>query len=751
MIHRLRSIPALVARLSAFGVALVAALIAATFAVDAIERRTHAGIVRALGVEGLGDWSSVTVDGLQVELSGTAPDEGARFLALAAAGRVVDASRVVDAMQVQAGRAAAAPDFAIEILRNDDGVSVIGLVPRDTDRTALLARVAEIAGGARVADFLESVDHDAPATWAQTLDYTLAALDRLPRSKISAAPGLVTITAITDSAAAQRRLETDLARSAPEGVRVALDISSPRPVITPFTLRFVADPGRMRFDACSADTEDARAAILSAAAEAGLVGQVGCRIGLGAPSPRWSEAAVAAVRAAATLGAATATISDTDVRLVAEATVDRAAFDRAAADLRAALPEAFSLTATLREPVATTAEGPATLTASLATDPADGPRLDLTGTVADDRALGVVTSYAEARFGIGRVFANLDQDAGLPGTWTLQAMAALESLALLDEGRMVLTPDGVALSGVTGNPVASDEAARILTARLGPGAELDLAITYEEARDPAAALPDGDQCVGRLNAVLADTKLTFEPGSATLDVAGTEVLGRLAEIMRDCLHVSMEVAGHTDSQGREEMNLALSQSRADAVLTALMARRVLTTNLVARGYGETVPIADNGSETGRETNRRIEFRLLLPEEGTADGTDAAAATSGEGTGAAAAEDATGDAPTEATASVTLPPAAANPPPPPPAARRAAPAADVAGTGGGDSGGDDGAPADTVARDALVTDGPAVEGPATDGSADGSQTPAPDDTTAGDPATAATATGAAEGEGTDEAE
>jgi OOP family OmpA-OmpF porin len=719
-------------------VAVVAALIAATFAVDAIERRTHAGIVRALGVEGLGEWSSVTVDGLQVELSGTAPDEGARFLALAAAGRVVDASRVVDAMQVQAGRAAAAPDFAIEILRNDDGVSVIGLVPRDTDRAALLDRVAEIAGGARVADFLETVDHDAPEAWARTLDYTLAALDRLPRSKISAAPGQVTITAITDSAAEQRRLETDLARSAPEGVRVALDISSPRPVITPFTLRFVADPGRMRFDACSADTEEARSAILTAAAEAGMTGQVGCRIGLGAPSPRWSEAAVAAVRAAAALGAATATISDTDVRLVAEATVDRATFDRAAADLRAALPEAFSLTATLREPVATTAEGPATLTAVLG----EGPRLDLTGLVADDRALGVVTSYAEARFGIGRVFANLDQDAGLPDTWTLNAMAALESLALLDEGRLILSPDGVSLSGVTGNPVASDEAARILTARLGADARLDLDITYEEARDPAAALPDGDQCVGRLNAVLAATKLTFEPGSATLDAAGTEVLGRLAEIMRDCLHVSMEVAGHTDSQGREEMNLALSQSRADAVLTALMARRVLTTNLVARGYGETTPIADNGSETGRETNRRIEFRLLLPDEGTADGMDTGAApsgsTSGEETGSTAAADAggtTGDTPAEATATVTLPEAAANPPPPPPADRRAAPAAVADGAAAG------GVSADTVARDALVTDG----------SADGADATATGDTTAGDPATAATATGAAEGEGTDEAE
>jgi prophage endopeptidase len=71
----------------------------------------------------------------------------------------------------------------------------------------------------------------------------------------------------------------------------------------------------------------------------------------------------------------------------------------------------------------------------------------------------------------------------------------------------------------------------------------------------------------------------------------------------------MEIGGHTDSQGREEMNLGLSQSRADAVLNGLLARGVLVSNLTARGYGETRPIADNETEEGRERNRRIEFRL----------------------------------------------------------------------------------------------------------------------------------------------
>jgi len=75
----------------------------------------------------------------------------------------------------------------------------------------------------------------------------------------------------------------------------------------------------------------------------------------------------------------------------------------------------------------------------------------------------------------------------------------------------------------------------------------------------------------------------------------------------------MEIAGHTDSQGRETMNEALSKSRALAVLNALRDRRVATSSFTAEGYGETKPIASNDTEEGREANRRIEITLVRPE------------------------------------------------------------------------------------------------------------------------------------------
>ena len=86
----------------------------------------------------------------------------------------------------------------------------------------------------------------------------------------------------------------------------------------------------------------------------------------------------------------------------------------------------------------------------------------------------------------------------------------------------------------------------------------------------------------------------------------------IAEVLKQCGALRLEIQGHTDSQGREIMNLELSQARATSVLNELRARRVLTSTFSAKGYGETQPIAENNSEEGREANRRIEFRLIQP-------------------------------------------------------------------------------------------------------------------------------------------
>ncbi|RMF59783.1 MAG: OmpA family protein, partial [Bacteroidetes bacterium] len=70
-------------------------------------------------------------------------------------------------------------------------------------------------------------------------------------------------------------------------------------------------------------------------------------------------------------------------------------------------------------------------------------------------------------------------------------------------------------------------------------------------------------------------------------------------------------AGHTDSTGPDDYNLRLSQARAEAVRAYLIERfGIAPERLVARGYGESQPIADNVTATGRTLNRRVEFRVI---------------------------------------------------------------------------------------------------------------------------------------------
>jgi OOP family OmpA-OmpF porin len=156
----------------------------------------------------------------------------------------------------------------------------------------------------------------------------------------------------------------------------------------------------------------------------------------------------------------------------------------------------------------------------------------------------------------------------------------------------------------------------MLSEDLGPGADFQMDVRYVETLDPIASQPTDEECVARVRAIQDDTKITFDPGSTEINEAAGAVLDQIAEVLPSCLHVRMEIGGHTDAQGGETMNLNLSQARADAVLNGLLARGILTSNLSAQGYGESQPIADNETEAGREENRRIEFRLLSAAEVT---------------------------------------------------------------------------------------------------------------------------------------
>ena len=87
------------------------------------------------------------------------------------------------------------------------------------------------------------------------------------------------------------------------------------------------------------------------------------------------------------------------------------------------------------------------------------------------------------------------------------------------------------------------------------------------------------------------------------------MLNNIAQLLRDHPDAEMDIDGHTDATGNDEINLLLSQSRANAVRDYLIDQGISVYRLTAYGFGEGKPIANNDSPEGRALNRRIEFKF----------------------------------------------------------------------------------------------------------------------------------------------
>jgi OOP family OmpA-OmpF porin len=595
-------------RLGVFAVAALIAGLAARAAVYEVENRSVIAVQEALIDQGH-DWATVQGDGLQVILEGQAPSEATRFRSISIAGSVVDASRVIDNMSVKDVDGLTPPIFSIEILRNDSGVSLIGLIPAATDRDALARQIEAIAEGLPVTDLLDAADFPAPDNWRPAMNYAMRALAQLPRSKISVTAGSVVINAIADGPAEKRRLESELARLTPAGISAAVTVSAPRPVITPFTTRFSIEDGVVRLDACAADAEETLQQIVTATVAAGYQGKVNCSLGLGMPSPDWGDAVVKSIGAIRALGGGSVTLTDADIALVAAEGTPQALFDQVVGELGNALPDFFVLTATLPVAPSPTADEPPQFSATLSPEGI----VQLRGKVTDDLMNETVESYAKARFGQANITMGTLVADGLPQGWAVRVLAGIEALSKLSNGSVVVRPELIEIRGNTGNAQAGSQISGLLVENLGQGQDFRIDVNYVEKLDPVAGIPTPEECVAEIETVTTDRKILFDPGSATITADTQPVVDDIAEILRQCADLKIKIAGYTDSQGREEMNLQLSQQRAEAVLTALRSRRVPVGSFEAVGYGEADPIADNETEAGREANRRIEFSLIVPE------------------------------------------------------------------------------------------------------------------------------------------
>ncbi len=228
--------------------------------------------------------------------------------------------------------------------------------------------------------------------------------------------------------------------------------------------------------------------------------------------------------------------------------------------------------------------------------------LTLTGYVPDNNVHAAVAAAAGRKFFNEKVVDNIKASLGAPSGFANAVVPALGALSRLSTGTLVVSDREVKLSG----DAFYDAAAAQIRAGLkdfpqGWQFKADISVK------PASAPVDGTVCQQLFSDLLAKGKIRFESGRATIDPDSAGLLDRLIETALRCPSANIEIAGHTDADGEDGFNQALSEKRAQAVTDFLVKAGLPAERFTAMGYGSTQPVAGNDTDEGKAQNRRIDF------------------------------------------------------------------------------------------------------------------------------------------------
>jgi len=115
----------------------------------------------------------------------------------------------------------------------------------------------------------------------------------------------------------------------------------------------------------------------------------------------------------------------------------------------------------------------------------------------------------------------------------------------------------------------------------------------------------------RDNKIEINEKIQFDYNKATIKPESNSLLDEIVAIIQKNAHIKkIAIEGHASAEGKAAFNKKLSDERAKAVMAYLVSHGIAQEHLTAKGYGIEKPIADNGTEEGREKNRRVEFLIV---------------------------------------------------------------------------------------------------------------------------------------------
>ncbi|EKB57660.1 OmpA family protein [Bergeyella zoohelcum] len=209
---------------------------------------------------------------------------------------------------------------------------------------------------------------------------------------------------------------------------------------------------------------------------------------------------------------------------------------------------------------------------------------------------------------------------GLSSAMIFTSCEAVQNSNNQQRGTAIGAASGAIIGGILGNNLGKGKNAplgAVLGGVVGGAAGNVIGRKMDkQAKDIKETLPGAE--VERVNegirVTFSESLINFAFDSANLSVASKQNLDKMAKILKDNPDTNINIYGHTDSKGSDSYNQKLSERRAAAVKSYLVAKGISSGRMYTQGMGESSPVASNDTDAGRAQNRRVEFAITANEK-----------------------------------------------------------------------------------------------------------------------------------------
>ena len=499
------------------------------------------------------DWAEVQADGLMLGVYGHAPDLFARDLALETAQATAPLATIIDQMSVSLAPPPTREPVQIEILRDENGLTLTGSFYGERMRDRLLGALSRGAPGLEVHD-LTGVNAARPGPgWGRELEIAVLAATQVPNAYVRIAPGEARIGGLARDAEHRRQVSTALIALAGDRVRLNLQLREPLVVAAPFVFSVVKDAsGGMRLEVCAARDAGEEAVIEAALSRRGLeAAEARCPAALGGPSGDWAAAVLAGLQALAALPAGRFRLEYRTAELRGAVPTTEADLEPALTALAAALPPGYGLRGVLGAGAGGDASTAAGARYWMRVDRAENGTV-VSGMVPDATSRRLIETYAAARFGQKRVTSvlSLAGDTVEPQDWQAAALVMIDALDGVMVGEAELASGRIAVTGTVPGPREARRLHELMAGEVPEGYAIETRLSVDLPAQVAAVPLSATRCAVVLNEAVGARPIVFAPGSAVFEPGSGAELDRLAKILRRCADGRIEIGGHTDAQGR---------------------------------------------------------------------------------------------------------------------------------------------------------------------------------------------------------